>query len=78
MKHRTLVADDEESARSGLASLLSTWGHDVELAADGKDALGRAAELEPSVVIEDARRRDPRHDPPDPSQQSPALAVRGG
>lgn len=53
MKHRTLVADDEESARSGLASLLSTCGYDVELAAGGKDALDRAAELQPSVLIAD-------------------------
>jgi DNA-binding NtrC family response regulator len=53
MKHRILIADDEESARTGLASLLSTWGYDVDEAVDGKDALERAAEFHPSVVIAD-------------------------
>jgi DNA-binding NtrC family response regulator len=53
MKPRILIADDEEPARSGLASLLSTWGYDVEVAVDGKDALDRAAEFQPSVVIAD-------------------------
>jgi DNA-binding NtrC family response regulator len=53
MKHRILIADDEESARTGLASLLSSWGYDVDEAADGKDALERAAEFHPSVVIAD-------------------------
>ena len=53
MKHRILIADDEESARTGLASLLSTWGYDVDEAVDGKDALERATEFHPSVVIAD-------------------------
>ncbi len=53
MKHRILVADDDESARSGLASLLSTWGYEVEEAVDGKDALERACAFRPSVVIAD-------------------------
>src|SRR3989337_475849 len=53
MKHRILIADDEEPARSGLASLLSTWGYDVEVAIDGKNALDRAAVFQPCVVIAD-------------------------
>jgi DNA-binding NtrC family response regulator len=53
MKHRVLIVDDEESARAGLASLLSTWGYDVNQAVDGKDALEKAAEFHPSVVIAD-------------------------
>jgi DNA-binding NtrC family response regulator len=53
MKHRVLIADDEEQARSGLASLLSTWGYEVEEAVDGNDALERASEFHPSVVIAD-------------------------
>ena len=53
MKHRILIADDEEPARSGLASLLSTWGYDVEVAIDGKSALDRAAVFQPCVVIAD-------------------------
>jgi DNA-binding NtrC family response regulator len=53
MKHRILIADDEESARKGLVSLLSTWGYEVDEAVDGKDALQRASEFHPSVVIAD-------------------------
>ena len=53
MKHRILIADDEEPARSGLASLLSTWGYDVEVAIDGENALDRAAVFQPCVVIAD-------------------------
>ncbi len=53
MKHRILVADDDESARTGLAELLSTWGYEVEQAIDGKDALERAPAFGPTVVIAD-------------------------
>ena len=53
MKHRILIADDEETARSGLVSVLSTWGYEVEAAVDGKDALDRAAKFQPCVVIAD-------------------------
>jgi DNA-binding NtrC family response regulator len=53
MRHRVLIADDEEDARTGLASLVSTWGYDVAEAVDGKDALERASVFHPSVVIAD-------------------------
>jgi len=53
MRHRILVADDDESARTGLAELLSTWGYEVEQAIDGKDALERAPAFGPAVVIAD-------------------------
>ncbi len=53
MGHRVLIADDEESARTGLASLLSTWGYEVAEAVNGRDALERASEFHPSVVIAD-------------------------
>ncbi len=53
MRHRILVADDDESARTGLAELLSTWGYEVEQAIDGKDALERAPAFGPTVVIAD-------------------------
>jgi DNA-binding NtrC family response regulator len=53
MKDRVLIADDEEHARSGLASLLATWGYEVEEAVDGTDALERASEFHPNVVIAD-------------------------
>ena len=53
MKHRILIADDDESGRSGLAALLSLWGYEVQEAVDGKDALERAPVFRPSVVIAD-------------------------
>jgi len=53
MKHRILIADDDESGRSGLAALLNTWGYEVQEAVDGKDALERAPAFRPSVVIAD-------------------------
>jgi DNA-binding NtrC family response regulator len=53
MKHRILIADDDESGRSGLGALLSLWGYEVQEAVDGKDALERAPVFRPSVVIAD-------------------------
>jgi len=53
MKHRILIADDDESGRSGLAALLTTWGYEVQEAVDGKDALERAPAFRPHVVIAD-------------------------
>jgi DNA-binding NtrC family response regulator len=53
MKHRVLIADDEEHARSGLAALVSGWGYEVEEATDGTEALARAGEFHPGVVIAD-------------------------
>jgi DNA-binding NtrC family response regulator len=53
MRHRVLIADDEEDARTGLATLVSTWGYEVAEAVDGKDALQRASTFHPSVVIAD-------------------------
>jgi len=53
MKHRILIADDDESGRSGLAALLTMWGYEVQEAVDGKDALERAPAFRPSVVVAD-------------------------
>ena len=53
MKHRILIADDDESGRSGLAALLTVWGYEVQEAVDGKDALERASVFRPSIVIAD-------------------------
>jgi DNA-binding NtrC family response regulator len=53
MKQRILIADDDDSARSGLVALLSTWGYEVQEAIDGKDALERAPEFDPAIVIAD-------------------------
>ena len=53
MKHRVLVVDDEESPRTGLTSLLSTWGYEVEAADNGRQALELAPAFRPSVVVAD-------------------------
>ena len=53
MKTRVLVADDEESSRSGLVLLLTTLGYEVESAENGDEAIERARTFRPAVVIAD-------------------------
>ena len=48
-----LVADDEESQRSGLAAMIRSWGYVVETAFDGQDALEKLALKLPDVLITD-------------------------
>ena len=55
MPHRILVADDDEASRKGLKALLANWGYEVEEAADGQDALEKAAKFLPRVVVADVR-----------------------
>jgi len=50
---RILIADDEPSSRQALAELLERWGYDVLQARDGKEALKRAMEHSPDLVITD-------------------------
>ncbi|HEX8790359.1 MAG TPA: sigma-54 dependent transcriptional regulator [Polyangiaceae bacterium] len=52
---RIVVADDEASARSGLATLLKQEGFDVVLAEDGGSALARVQETAPDVLVTDLR-----------------------
>ena len=53
MSQRVLIADDLEASRKGLAALVATWGYEVEEAADGQEALAKAADSNPAVVITD-------------------------
>ena len=53
MSVKILVVDDDEASRKGLASLVSGWGHSVDEAADGEEALAKARAALPSVVITD-------------------------
>ena len=53
MKHRILIAGDDEPGRDGLSTLLTMWGYEVQEAVDGKDALERAQAFRPHVVIAD-------------------------
>src|SRR5688500_10177369 len=48
-----LVADDNRANREALAALLELAGHDVIRAADGREALARAREAHPELVISD-------------------------
>jgi diguanylate cyclase (GGDEF)-like protein len=48
-----LVADDNRANREALAALLETAGHDVVRAVDGREALARAQETRPELVISD-------------------------
>ncbi|HZO03560.1 MAG TPA: EAL domain-containing protein [Burkholderiales bacterium] len=48
-----LVADDNRANREALAALLETAGHSVVRAVDGREALARAREARPELVISD-------------------------
>jgi two-component system response regulator HydG len=52
---RILVADDEASARNGLATLLRDEGFEVLLAEDGEVALRKVQEQAPDVLVTDLR-----------------------
>src|SRR5262245_40631092 len=53
MADRILVADDQAASRTGLRALLARWGYEVEEAANGREALERAMNWTPAVVIAD-------------------------
>ena len=53
MTQRILIADDQEASRKGLAALVATWGYEVDDAGDGEEALAKAIEENPAVVITD-------------------------
>ncbi|MDA1313817.1 MAG: sigma-54 dependent transcriptional regulator [Acidobacteria bacterium] len=50
---RVLIVDDEDDQRSGLASLVSSWGFTVETARDGQDALEKLQAFPAQVVVTD-------------------------
>jgi DNA-binding NtrC family response regulator len=50
---KILIAEDEPASRAGLQALLAGWGYEVTVAADGQDALEKAFELQPSLIIAD-------------------------
>ena len=50
---RILVADDEESQRIGLVSMIRSWGFTVEAASDGQEALEKLNALPAQVLVTD-------------------------
>jgi DNA-binding NtrC family response regulator len=50
---RVLIVDDEDDQRSGLASLVSSWGFTVETARDGQDAIEKLQSFPARVVVTD-------------------------
>ena len=50
---RILAVDDERATGEALSEMLSQWGHRVETAFDGNDALKKAIEFRPDVVLSD-------------------------
>ncbi len=50
-----LVVDDEKHQRESLQALLTDEGYRVTVAADGREALARAAEARPEVVLTDLK-----------------------
>ncbi len=50
---RILAVDDEVATLEALAELLSAWGHKVETATDGHEALKKALEFRPDLVLSD-------------------------
>jgi DNA-binding NtrC family response regulator len=53
MKYRVLIVDDEADSREALAELTQRWGYDVQTASDGAEALRRAIEGHPDVILTD-------------------------
>ena len=54
-KTKILVVDDEATARNGLAKLLEQEGYQVDLAADGQEALTAVLEKPPGLIITDLK-----------------------
>jgi two-component system KDP operon response regulator KdpE len=50
---RILVVDDEDQIRRALRSILSTRGYHLEMAATGQEALIKAIDAPPDLVILD-------------------------
>jgi signal transduction histidine kinase/ActR/RegA family two-component response regulator len=50
---RVLVVDDNRDAAWSAATLLALWGHDVELAFDGRDAIEKARQQDTELLLLD-------------------------
>ncbi len=52
-KARVLIVDDEDDQRRGLSHLVSSWGYQVETAADGQEALEKLSDFAAHVMVTD-------------------------
>ena len=50
---KVLIAEDEPNALTGLAELISGWGYRTETARDGVEAVARAEQVRPDLVVMD-------------------------
>lgn len=50
---KILIAEDHADSREALRTLLEAYGYRVELAANGQEAVARAIEVEPDLVLMD-------------------------
>jgi len=50
---RVLIVDDEESQRTALAAMVTSWGFQTATAADGEEALQKVSEFHPGVLVTD-------------------------
>ena len=50
---RVLIVDDEDDQRNGLTRLVSSWGYEVQNAADGQKALEKLDEFPAHVMVTD-------------------------
>jgi two-component system cell cycle response regulator DivK len=55
---RILFVDDDRATREGYAAYLDSCGYDVTITASGQDALRRAVEQRPSVIVLDLGLKD--------------------
>jgi DNA-binding NtrC family response regulator len=52
-RERILIVEDDSAARIGLQQLIRGWGFDVEMAADGEQALTQVEAFHPAIVLTD-------------------------
>src|SRR5689334_16350757 len=56
MSHeRVLIVEDEETERTGLAELITSWGYRTETAKDGAEGLEKVTNWAPSIVVTDMK-----------------------
>jgi signal transduction histidine kinase/ActR/RegA family two-component response regulator len=52
-KRRILIADDNADVSEAFAIMLETLGHDVEIATNGVEAVGKADQFRPEIIVLD-------------------------